>query len=269
MSKLDLIRCDLLASHRVTHGFTTRLGGVSEGVYSSLNITRSRGDVVSHVMENRRRLRSEMGLDHLVFAAQVHGSNIIRIDRPPKGDLPAGEGDALITDQLGVGLVCQTADCTPVLIHDPVRGVVAAIHSGWRSTVLDIIGQTVSAMQAEYGSVASELIAAIGPSISASNYRVGPEVVAQFEARFADNSGVLSSRDEDGGSQLDVGEACRIQLVGRGLQPGKIWRSPLCTYAEEDRLFSARRSHHNGMSGIFGGQCGVIGLVGTSGSSSS
>ena len=267
MRDIDLIRCGLLASHRVAHGFSTRLGGVSEGEYSSLNLTRSRGDKASHVAENRLRLRSELGLDHLVFASQVHGCNVIRIDSPPKGDQPAGKGDALITDQPGVGLVCQTADCTPILIHDPARRVVAAIHSGWRSTVLDIVGKTINAMEAAYGSAASDLIAAIGPSISPQNYRVGPEVVAQFETLFADSSGVLSTRDRDGGAQLDVAEACRIQLVGTGLQPGNIWRSSLCTYAETDRLFSARRSHHNGKSGIFGGQCGVIGLDGASSSS--
>jgi YfiH family protein len=268
MSELDLIRCDLLDPHSVNHGFTTRLGGVSKGEYSSLNITRSRGDDAADVAENRRRLRLRLGLDHLVFATQVHGCNVIQVDGSPKGDQSAGDGDALITNQPGIGLVCQTADCTPILIFDPVGKAIAAIHSGWRSTVLDIVGQTIRALDLAYGSKPTDLIAAIGPSISPKNYRVGPEVVAQFERLFTDDDRILSVRDEAGGAQLDVAAACETQLIKHGLQVSNIWRSQLCTYAEPDRLFSARRSHHNAKTGIFGGQCGVIGLNGASGSSS-
>lgn len=258
---LDLLISPLLTGETgLVHAFTTRAGGVSEGPYASLNMTRSRGDSAGHVATNRIRVREALGLDHLVFATQLHGKAVVRVDAAPKGDQSAGEADAMITDRPGIGLVCQTADCTPILIFDPVRRAVAAIHSGWRSTVLDIVAETVAAMKREYDSDPAELIAAIGPSISTANYRVGPEVVAQFEALFADTTGILSPLDEEGGAQLDVGEACRRQLLAAGIPVSQIERSALCTYAEESRLFSARRSHHRGQSGVFGGQAGIIGL---------
>jgi hypothetical protein len=258
----DLIRSDLLQADGLVHAFTTRTGGVSEGPYASLNLTRSRGDDPANVSENRRRMREALGLDELVFATQVHGRTVIRIDAPPRGDRPAGEGDALITDVPGLGLVCQTADCTPILLFDPQRRAVAAIHSGWRGTVQNIAAATVEAMQAAYGTRPQDLRAAIGPSISPANYRVGPEVVAEFERVFDVTGGILSPRDPEGGAHLDVAEACRRQLVMAGMPEAAIWRSPLCTYAGEARLFSARRAHHRGESGLFGGQAGIIGLAG-------
>lgn len=258
---LDLIRAQSLDQPDLLHAFTTRSGGVSEGVYASLNLTRSRGDEAAHVAENRNRVRQAMGVDALVFATQVHGRTVLRVDRPPKGDQAAGEGDALITDRPGLGLVCQTADCTPILLFDPVRRAIAAIHSGWRGTVQDIAGATVTAMVDAFGCQPADLRAAIGPSISAVNYRVGPEVVAAFDEVFEVTGGILSPKDPEGGAHLDVGEACRRQLMIAGLEQDAIWRSTLCTYADEARLFSARRSHHQGQSGLFGGQAGIIALA--------
>lgn len=259
--ELDLIQSSALSADGLAHGFTTRTGGVSEGAYTSLNLTRSRGDAPDRIAENRNRVRRALGLDHLVLATQVHGRTVVRIDQPPKGEMPAGEADALITDQPGLGLVCQTADCTPILLFDPGHQAVAAIHSGWRGTVQNIVAATVDAMGEAYGSRPADLVAAIGPSISPANYRVGPEVIAEFETAFDDLAGIVSPRDGEGGAQLDVGLACHRQLLDAGIPGAQIDRSPLCTYAEEERLFSARRSHHRGESGVFGGQGGVIGLV--------
>ncbi|MHA6287451.1 peptidoglycan editing factor PgeF [Maricaulis sp. CAU 1757] len=245
----------------LVHGFTTRQGGTSEGPYASLNLTRSRGDEAGRVADNRERVRQALGLEQLVFATQVHGRSVLRVDGPPKGEQPAGEADALITNQPGLGLVCQTADCTPILIFDPVQRAVAAIHSGWRGTVQNIVEATVAALGEAYGSRPTDLLAAIGPSISPQNYRVGPEVVAEFEAVFQQSGGILSPRDPEGGAHLDVGEACRRQLIIAGLPETHVQQSPLCTYADRTRFFSARRSHHDGETGVFGGQAGIIGLV--------
>ena len=261
--KDTLIQSGNLTRPGLVHAFTTREGGVSEGPFASLNLTRSRGDDPARVSANRTRVRDALGLDHLVFATQVHGKTVLRVEAPPKGDQPAGEGDALITDRPGIGLVCQTADCTPILLFDPKRGAVAAIHSGWRGTVQNIAGETVAAMQEAYGSDPADLLAAIGPSISPASYRVGPDVVAAFEEALETTRGVLSPRDPEGGAQLDVAEACRRQLVMAGIPEAQIERSPLCTYVEHDRLFSARRSHHQGETGQFGGQAGIIGIEGS------
>jgi len=258
---LDLVRAGTLDRPDLVHAFTTRPGGESEGVYASLNLTRSRGDQAAHVAANRERVRKALGLDALAFANQVHGRAVLRVDGAPKGDQAVGEGDALITDRPGIGLVCQTADCTPILLFDPDHRAVAAIHSGWRGTVQNIAAATVEAMTEAYRTDPAQLLAAIGPSISAVNYRVGPEVVAEFEAVFDVTGGILSPRDPEGGAHLDVGEACRRQLVMAGLPEAAIWRSKLCTYGEPGRLFSARRSHHRGESGQFGGQAGIIALA--------
>lgn len=260
MSALDLIHTDMLTAEGVVHAFTTRAGGVSGGPYGSLNITRSRGDDAENVERNRERLRQALALDYLVFATQVHGRTVLRVDDPPRGALPAGEGDALMTNRPGIGLVCQTADCTPILMFDPLNRAIAAVHSGWRSTVQNIVLETVVAMRSAYGTEAGDLLVAIGPSISQDNYRVGPEVVAEFSGVFEDLTGIVSDLDGQGGAQLDVAAACRRQLTDAGIPGEQIYRSPICTYAEETRLFSARRSHHRGESGIFGGQGGVIGL---------
>jgi purine-nucleoside/S-methyl-5'-thioadenosine phosphorylase / adenosine deaminase len=258
---LDLIRAPSLDHPGIIHAFTTRRGGTSDGPYASLNLTRSRGDDAACVAENRERVRTALGLDALVFATQVHGKAVVRVDGAPKGDQPAGEGDALMTNRPGLGLVCQTADCTPILVFDPENRAIAAIHSGWRGTVRNIVEATVRALGEAYGSRPADLLAAIGPSISAVNYRVGPEVVAAFEDAFDVTGGILSPRDPEGGAHLDVGEACRRQLIMAGLDETRIWRSAACTYAEESRLFSARRSHHQGQSGLFGGQAGIIALA--------
>ncbi len=256
---LKLLRSPLLEAQPLVHAFTTRQGGVSEGAYASLNITRSRGDKAEHIAENRDRVRQALGLDFLAFATQVHGRAVIEVSAPPRGDQSYGEADALITDQPGIGLVCQTADCTPILLFDPRTRSIAAIHSGWRGTVQNVVQATIDAMQARFGTRASNLLAVIGPSISAVNYRVGPEVVDAF-ADYTADSGVLSVRDAEGGAQLDVARACELQLRAAGVREVAIERSPLCTYAEEADLFSARRAHHRGESGVFGGQAGIIGL---------
>ncbi|WP_300528481.1 peptidoglycan editing factor PgeF [Maricaulis sp.] len=259
-SQIEFLTAPVLEHDRLIHAFTTRPGGVSAGPYASLNLTRSRGDSADHVSENRRRVREALGLDYLVFAKQVHGCDVIAIDAPPLGEQPAGEADALMTDKPGIGLVCQTADCTPILMHDPENGAVAAIHSGWRGTVQNIVEATVAAMAQHYGSKPADLRVAIGPSVSAGQYRVGPEVVAQFETGFPDP--VLSLRDEDGGAQLDVAAACAHQLRAAGIAPEHLTQLPHCTYSDETRFFSARRSHHRGESGQFGGQGGIIALRG-------
>jgi YfiH family protein len=260
MTELELLRSEVFENQSLGHAFTTRVGGVSRGPYGSLNLTRSRGDDAGSVAENRERVRGALGFEHLVFASQVHGRGVIRVDGPPKGELPVGESDALITDKPGLGLVCQTADCTPILVLDPVHRAVAAIHSGWRGTVKNIISSTLEAMRLAYGSHPGDLRVAIGPSISPDNYRVGAEVVSEFAASFRDLDGIVSRRDDEGGGHLDVGAACHRQLLDAGVPVAQIDRSLLCTYAESERLFSARRSHHAGETGVFGGQGGIIGL---------
>lgn len=241
--------------------FTTRTGGVSTGPYESLNLTWSRGDDPDAVNENRQRVMSALGLDRLIFASQVHGDTVLRVDRVGSKTWLAGEGDALITEMPGIGLCVQTADCVPVLLVDPENRAIGAVHSGWRGTVKNITARTIEAMSRAFGSVPSEMYASIGPAICKAHYRVGPEVLEQFEAQIGQlDSTLITERDEEGGAGLDVGEAVRRQLAGAGIPEEQIDRVAGCTFAEEDRFFSSRRAARDGHPGEFGGQCGIVAL---------
>ena len=155
----------------VPHCFTTRMGGVSTGVLSSLNLGNHRGDTPENVAENYRRLGDALGFSpqQLVLTRQIH-SKIVRTvtekDRAGLDHRDYPECDALITNTPGVGLVIFTADCTPILLHDPVTGAVGAAHAGWRGTALGIAGETVRQMQAQFGCEPANIRAAIGPNIA-------------------------------------------------------------------------------------------------------
>ena len=245
----------------VVHAFTTRSGGVSKGPYDSLNLTWSRGDEKADIEENRRRVASALGGVRLVFANQVHGRTVLRVDAQPDEAWSAGEGDALMTNQPGLGLCAQCADCVPILLLDPGKRAIAAIHAGWRGAVQNIVAAAITAMRAAYGSDPAHLKAAIGPAISMANYRVGAEVLDQFRALFPDGAaGLFGPLDEAGGAGLDVAEAVRRQLLAAGLRHCSISRERACTFAEDDRFFSSRRAARDGHAGQFGGQCGVIAL---------
>ncbi len=259
MSGIELLRAEGLGDDRIVHAFTTRTGGVSTGPYESLNLSWSRGDDTDCVAENRRRLRQALGDAPLVFANQTHGDAVIRVDHRPHERWAAGDGDALITDRPGMALCAQTADCVPVLLFDPHRPAVAAVHAGWRGAVAEIVPKTLLAMAGAYGTDPKTVHAAIGPSISKRNYRVGPEVLAEFEGLFGELDEALAGpRDDANGATLDVGEACRRQLERAGV--AFITRLDHCTFEEADRFFSCRRAAREGHPGAFGGQVGVIAL---------
>ena len=260
MSALEFLHTDHLNDDRLIHAFTTRTGGVSEGPYESLNLTWSRGDDKAKVAESRARVTRALEVDRLVFANQVHGRTVLRVDAAPSDAWSAGEGDALMTDVPGLGLCAQCADCVPVLLFDPETLAIAAVHSGWRGAVQNITGAAVAAMTGAYGTRPTSLRAAIGPCISAANYRVGPEVLDQFQAQFGSLEGLAGERDSEGGAGLDVGEACRRQLVAAGVPADAVARIEACTFADESRFFSSRRAARDGHAGQFGGQCGVIAL---------
>lgn len=262
MSDLEFLYADGFAADGLVHAFTTRSGGVSEGPYASLNLTWSRDDNKDHVAENRARVARAMGLERLCFANQVHSARVIRVDGWPD-TWAAGDGDALITNVPGLALCTQVADCVPVLLHDPENHAVGAIHSGWRGTVKDVTKATIEAMCEAYGTRPHALRAAIGPAISKENYRVGPEVLEEFETLFGVLDDALTGpRDAEGGAGLDVAEAVYRQLVAAGVKAEQISRIRACTFAEEQRFFSSRRAARDGHAGQFGGQCGVIALGG-------
>ena len=178
---------------------------------------------------------------------QVHDVKVAVVDR---GDITQDEldgYDAMMTDLTGVTIGVRTADCIPVLLYDPVKKAAAAIHSGWRGTVSKIISKTVAKMQSTYESKPSDLLAVIGPAICMDCFQVGEEVALKFkETGFDLNSvwafhGPRTGNGMEGGHHIDLKEACRQTLVESGLKNENIQITGLCTYEDNDLLYSARK----------------------------
>ena len=183
----------------------------------------------------------------IVQMHQVHDVKVAVVDR---GDLTRDEldgYDAMITNLPGVTIGVRTADCIPVLLYDPVKKAAAAIHSGWRGTVSKIIGKTVIKMQSTYASQPSDILAFIGPGICVDCFQVGEEVALKFkETGFDINSlwsfrGPKTGNGMEGGHHIDLKEACRQTLVESGLKNENIQITGLCTYDDNDLLYSARK----------------------------
>ena len=227
----------------VPHCFTTRRGGVSEGIFDSLNIGYNRGDSHRNVRENYRILSGAMGcgLEDLVLTRQIH-TDIVRVaTREEAGksldnrDWP--ECDALITNEAGVVLVIFTADCTPILFHDPVTGAVGAAHAGWRGTALGIAAKTVEAMVREFGCKPEDIRAAIGPNIGFCCFETDREVPdAMVDALGEDAKAYI--RPQNDKYYVNLKEINALWLRRAGVKHIEI--SDACTFCQHDRFWSHR-----------------------------
>ena len=239
------------------HGFSTRLGGVSEvyGRAGDLNLGFTGEDDAERVRENRRRLVEQAtgdGAVPLVGIRQIHSGEVVVL----RGDLPlwseAPSADGILSDGSGVLVAVQTADCIPVLVADPEHRAVGAFHAGWRGTVAGIVEKGIAAMQAAYGSRPEQLLAAIGPGIGGCCYAVGEELLRAFVARSA---GAESCFRRAGGEMfLDLTEANRRQLLEAGVDAARIAEVGGCTRCQPERFFSYR-----GQQGRTGRMMSVIG----------
>jgi YfiH family protein len=169
----------LVAYADIAHAFFGREGGLSEGLYASLNVSETTGDDPDLVTDNRRMVAAALGFEahHLVVLKQVHSAKVVTVTGPLEGMRP--EADAMVTTRRGLLLGILTADCTPILLADPEAGVIGAAHAGWRGAVDGIMGNTVEAMVG-LGATRERIVAAIGPTISGFNYEVGPQFMADF-----------------------------------------------------------------------------------------
>jgi YfiH family protein len=213
------------------HGMFCRHGGVSPQPHASLNLSYGVGDHAKNVAANRQRIKECLGVRCLVSAVQVHGSRVAVIDTCGE-DREIPDHDALITNQPGVGLLIQQADCQAILLHDPVRGVIGAAHSGWRGSVADIGGKTVAAMQEFYASEPGDIRAVISPSL-------GPCC-----AEFINYLSELPSWMHDlqvRPDYFDFRAASRMQLMAAGLQEQNIDCMEVCTRCSRE-FFSYRRA---------------------------
>jgi len=231
--------------------FTTRLGGVSTGYYSSMNLAYTNGDDEENVDDNYKIIAPVIGTDtgHIIRSHQTHTTNVQRVDesmilddgeRPPR---PFLDTDGLVTDVPGIALATFYADCVPLYFVDPVKKAIGLSHSGWRGTAAGMALSTVNKMKTEFGSDPDDIYAAIGPSICKDHYEVSEAVAHAFRNAFGDDiHSVLYPGKESGKYQLDLWEANRIMMIRSGIREDRIEVSGLCTYENPELLFSHRAS---------------------------
>ena len=224
----------------VRHGFFTRKGGASSGVFSGLNCGYGSSDLAEIVSVNRARVAEEMALDpdRLVTVHQTHSAEAL-IVKGPMG-APRPEADAIVTDQPGLGLAVLTADCQPVLLADREEGVIAAAHAGWRGALGGILEAAIEAMES-LGASRRSIRAAIGPSISQGAYEVGEEFLETFLADDPENARFFGN-GPPGKYHFDLPGYGLMRLRRAGI--GDIGWTGHCTYREPDRFYSYRRSTH-------------------------
>ena len=225
---------------RIRHGFFTRSGGVSQGVYASLNGGVGSNDVPDKVAENRARMATALGVapDRFLTPYQIHSPDVVVADQPwTHESRPRADAIVSRTPRLAIGV--STADCGPLLFADAEAGVIGAAHAGWRGALTGVIEAAVAAME-ELGAERERMVAALGPTISQPNYEVGPEFVARFLAADAGNTRffVASPREDHAMFDLAGYIAARVQRAGIG----KFEDLALCTFAEPKRFFSYRRT---------------------------
>ncbi len=238
----------------VPHGFTSRVGGVSEGCFSGLNLGAHRGDKPECVEENYRRLADALGfsLENLVPAHQTHSDIVRAVDKDSclgsisHRDYPVC--DALITNTPGIALLVFTADCTPILFYDPVTGAVGAAHAGWRGTAAGIAAKTVAAMVSHYGCKPENIRAAIGPNISACCFETDEDVPGAMLAALGEEA-QKSIRQADQKYYVNLKELNALWLRRSGVT--QITVSDDCTACQSLRFWSHRR--HGDRRGSQGG----------------
>jgi len=246
---LRYYRFDLLEIPGIIHGIYTRRGGVSPMPWASLNQGGTVGDERENVIENRRRVFASINrsVESVFDVWQVHGVNVICTDTPRPLDSHHQKADAILTDRSKITLFMRFADCVPILLFDPVRGVIGIVHAGWQGTVKKIAGIAIQKMQECYRSNPADILAGIGPSICVQHYPVGPEVVDHVHSAFyRDASSLL--KGYNGNTHFDLWTANQLILESSGVR--QIQVSGICTACNTTDWYSHRAE--NGKTGRFG-----------------
>ena len=235
----------------VKHGFSTRIGGVSEGVCSSMNLSFARGDKEEAVRENFRRSAAalDVKVENMVFSKQTHTTNVRVVTEEDRGKgtvkpLDYDQVDGLVTNIPGLCLATFYADCVPLFFVDPVQKAIGLSHSGWRGTVGKIGKITVETMRKEYGTDPADVLAAVGPSICQECYEVSEDVIEQFRINYEQKYWEeLFYKKENGKFQLNLWKANEIVFGEAGIKAEHIAVTNVCTCCNPDVLFSHRASH--------------------------
>ncbi len=224
----------------IRHGYFTRAGGISEGLYRGLNVGLGSHDDREHVQENRRRVAGWFGLpvEQLATVHQIHSPDVVTIKANYDGSRP--QADAMVTATPGIVLGVLAADCGPVLFADPENRVVGAAHAGWKGALTGVLENTIDAMVA-LGAKREAIIACLGPSISQASYEVGPEFVERFLACDPDYAKYFASSARAGHAMFDLPSLTVDRLRKAGVTAESL---NLCTYPDKERFFSYRRTTH-------------------------
>ena len=258
---------NLSATGIVKHGFSTRKGGVSTGIFSSMNLNFKRGDDPDAVLENYRRMAAalNMRVEDMVLSDQTHTTNVRVITEEDRGKgilkpQDYSDVDGMITNVPGIVLVTSYADCVPLYFVDPVRKAIGLSHSGWKGTVGHIGQKTVWKMHEVYGSEPKDIVAAIGPSICQSCYEVSDDVAEAFRANFtADEAADILLDKGNGKYQLDLWKANWYVRTDAGILTEHLSVTDLCTACHPDLLWSHRKTN-----GQRGGLSAFLSLIDTS-----
>jgi purine-nucleoside/S-methyl-5'-thioadenosine phosphorylase / adenosine deaminase len=239
---LDFLQADSLRAPSLAHAFFTRQGGVSQGVYASLNGGVGSRDDAAAVAENRARMAAAIGVDaaRLLIPYQVHSPDALAVAAPWAPEARP-RCDALVTATSGLGLGVTGADCGILLFAAPKAGVIGAAHAGWRGALGGIVEATVAAMET-LGARAGDIVAALGPTIAQSSYQVGPEFVAAFSQAEPDSDRFFAPSDNAERSMFDLHAFIGMRAERSGI--GGFEDLRLDTYADEARFFSYRRATH-------------------------
>jgi YfiH family protein len=252
------ITCPELSKHaKIRHGFFTRNGGVSEGLYASLNCGPGSGDSLAAVAENRARVAASLGApaDSLCTAHQVHSGTAVILEKPwQHADAP--QADALVTNVPGIVLGVLSADCLPVLFSDEKARVIGAAHSGWKGAIGGVLDDTIAKMES-LGAKKTDIIATIGPAIAQISYEVGAEFLANLTAQDANNSKFFINSNRPNHYLFDLKGYAKSRLLKAGISAINVLAHDTCLL--ENDFFSFRRATH-GQEPVYGRQISAITL---------
>ena len=257
---LELLVCEPLELAGFVHAFTGRRGGVSPLPADGLNLGNFSQDSRENIQENRRRLKSALGIKSWPLATlrQIHSADIFELPTRELNESEPQEGDALLTDLQEIAIGVQTADCLPVLLADRRSGAVAAVHAGWRGTLAGIVSSVVGRMEQRFNTRPDDIIAVLGPAIGSCCFEIGAEVVTLFQNSFVETDQFVSRRQANGKANFNLNLANRIQLRQAGVADNSVFDSDICTVCHNDRFFSYR--FELGAEKPVGRQMALIGL---------
>jgi polyphenol oxidase len=239
-----MIKASTLAFDGIRHGFFTREGGVSGGLYASLNGGVGSKDNIEHVAENRARMAAAIGVtpDRFVTAYQIHSPQVVVVETPWTAETRP-RADAIVTRMRALAIGISTADCGPVLLADPKAHVIGAAHAGWRGALTGVVEATIEAME-RLGATRGEIRAALGPMIRQQNYEVGNDLIERFRGEDPASSRFFAPAARDGHALFDLPGYIDSRLTRAGIR--YIEDVGHCTYADPDLFFSFRRTTHRG-----------------------